>query len=223
MNARNEAGTSSAETTVRYVHSYDSSRRWKDFNACGQAAVATLLDYHDRNPFGLEKSKYDPRDGMHHWENDAIIHRIKEGFPPDYFRGLFGTTPERIAEALRGAGLQATTSWSRDPAEGLRIWREAKEWISAGFPVIAIVDRGKLGGRPFAAHWAVVYRVAGSVVHLACTKNVDTLSEDRFLTAFACRFMPPPFNHAVVLSRPTLGQAMSHSPSTGSTDQHRGT
>jgi len=222
MNARNKAGTSSAGTTLRYLHSYDSSRRWKDFNACGQAAVATLLDYHDCNPFGLEKSIYDPRDGRHHWENDAVIDRIKAEFPPDYFGGLFGTTPGRIAEALTAAGLRATASWSRDPAEGLRIWREAKEWISSGYPVIAIVDRGKLGGQTFAAHWAVVYQVAGSVARLACTKNVAAVSEDQLLTSFACRFMPPPFNHATILCHPADGAAMTPSSSMGSVNRHHG-
>jgi len=205
MDARNKTSTSATGATVSYLHSYDSSRRWRDFNACGQAAVATLLDYHDLNPYGLEKSIYDPGDGRHHWENDLVIDRIRAEFPPDYFGGLFGTTPGRLAEALTAAGLQATASWSSDPAEGLRIWRKAKEWICAGFPVIAIVDRGKLGGRPFAAHWAVVYRVADSVTRLACTKNVAAVSEDQFLKAFACGFMPSTFNHATVFCRPAYG------------------
>lgn len=213
MNTRNTTRASATATTVGYLHSYDSSRRWRDFNACGQAAVATLLDFHNRNPFDLEKPVYDPKDGGHHWEDAAIIDRIKAEFPADYFDGLFGTTPRRITEALASAGLRATASWSKQSEEGLRIWREAKAWIGTGYPMIAIVDRGKLGGRPLAAHWAVVYRVSDSAVHLANTKNVLTVPEDRFLEAFACWFMPPPFNHCVVFCCPTDGISPTGSPS----------
>lgn len=209
-------------SSIGYLHSYDSSRRWRDFNACGQAAAATLLDYHGCNPFSLAKTVYDPRDGGRHWEDRRIIDRIKAEFPPDYFFGLFGTTPRRIAEALTScAGLQATASWSRSRTQGARIWREAKRWVGMGLPVLAVVDRGKLGGRPFAAHWVVVHRVVDSTVHLACIRNPATVSEDRFLEAFACRFMAPPFNHAVVFCRPADAEISASAPSTGSVNPRR--
>ncbi len=68
--------------------------------------------------------------------------------------------------------------------------------MDAGSPVIVILDRRKIGGgRPFAAHWAVAYRVEDTTVHLANTSGVEAASEASFLHAFRCRFMPKPFNH----------------------------
>lgn len=197
-----EGNNVSSEGDIDYLHSYYSSRPYVDWNKCGQAAVATLLDYHGLNPYGLEKPVYDARDGRYHWDDGEIVDRIKADFPPDYFLGLFGTSGGRIRDALVSGGLEAESVSSRDDSAGRRIWEEVKRSVSAGLPVIVIMDRGKLGGRPFAAHWGVVYRVENSTVRLANCKNCDTVPEARFLRAFHCGFMPPKFNHCAVFSRP---------------------
>lgn len=189
------------------MHSYHSSRPRVDWNRCGQAAVATLLDYHGLNPYGLKKSVYDEKDGRHHWESGEIIDRICEEFPPNHLFGLLGTTPGQLAKALRAAGLEASWAASRDGGEGRqKIWKEVKGLVKAGLPVTVILDMGKLGGRPLTAHWGVVYRVEDSEVRLANTKSVTTVPEARFLRAFKCWFMPPYINHCAVFARPkTVG------------------
>jgi hypothetical protein len=184
-----------------YLHSYRNVRPWVDWNRCGQAAVATVLDYHGLDPYGLSRPLYDERDGRYHWDDGEIIDRIKEEFPPDHAFGLFGTTPERIRDALASAGLEACTASSRGVREGLRIWEEVKSSAAAGQPVIVIMDLGKLGGRPFTAHWGVVYGVRHSTVRLANT-GMSRVPEELFLRAFRCRFMLPPFNHCAVFCRP---------------------
>ena len=173
-----------------------------DWNRCGQAAVATLLDYHGLDPYGLPKPVYDERDGLYHWDDGEIIDRIKEDFPPDHAFGLFGTTPGRIRDALASAGLEARVASSRGVSEGQRIWEDVKRSAAAGLPVIVIMDVGKLGGRPFTAHWGVLYGVRDSTVHLANT-GMSTVPEELFLGAFRCRFMLPAFNHCAVFCRPT--------------------
>lgn len=185
-----------------YVHSYYSSRPYVDWNKCGQAAVATLLDYHRLDPYGLEKSVYDARDGRYHWDDGEVIDRITADFPPDYFLGLFGTSGRRIRDALVSGGLEAESVSSRDAREGRRIWEKVKRSANEGLPATVIMDRGKLGGRPFTAHWGVVYGVEDSTVHLANCKGLNTVPEARFLRAFRCGFMPPGFNHCAVFSRP---------------------
>ena len=172
-----------------------------DWNRCGQAAVATLLDYHGLDPYGLPKPVYDERDCRYHWDDGEIIDSIKEEFPPDHALGLFGTTPGRIRDALTSAGLEAHTASSRRVREGRRIWEDVKRSAAAGLPVIVIMDVGKLGGRPFTAHWGVLYRVHNSTVHLANT-GMSRVPEELFLDAFRCRFMLPAFNHCAVFCRP---------------------
>lgn len=188
-----------------YLHSYAGTRRFADYNTCGQAAVAALLDYHALDPFGLRKTVHDARDGRYHWPDDRVIDRVKETFPPDNLFGLFGTTGDTIAEALAHAGLHARVASSADLQRGRGIWESAKQHANAGNPVVAIVDRGKLGGRPFTAHWVVVHKVAGSRVYLANYRKGTTtvvVPEATFVRAFRCRFAPAVFglNHCAVFA-----------------------
>ncbi len=188
---------------IDYLHSYHSSRPWVDWNRCGQAAVATLLDYHGLDPYGLKKPIYDQKDGRHHWSDGEIVDRICEEFPPDHLFGLFGTTPGQLVKALWSAGLEASWVASRNEGEGRQeIWKEVKRSVEAGLPVIVIMDMGKLGGRPLTAHWGVIYRIEDSTVHLANTKNITVVPEARFVRAFECWFMPPRFHHCAVFARP---------------------
>jgi hypothetical protein len=184
------------------LHSYHSWRPRVDWNRCGQAAVATLLDYHELDPYGLKQPIYDEKDGRHHWASGEIIDRICEEFPPNHLLGLFGTTPGQLAKALRSAGLEASWAASRNEGESSeKIWKEVKRSVEAGFPVIVIMGMGKLGGRPLTAHWGVVYRIEDSTVYLANTKNITTVPEAHFLGVFKCWFMPPRFHHCAVFAR----------------------
>jgi hypothetical protein len=177
-----------------------------DWNRCGQAAVAALLDHHRLDPYGLEKPIYDEKDGRHHWADGEIIDRICEEFPPNHLFGLFGTTPGQLAKALRSAGLETSWAASTDEGEGRqKIWEEVKRSVKANLPVIVIMDMGKLGGRVLAAHWGVVYRIEDSTVHLANIKNLTMVPEARFLRAFRCWFMPPHFNQCAVFTHLKTG------------------
>jgi hypothetical protein len=175
-----------------------------DWNKCGQAAVAALLDYHGLDPYGVKKPIYDEKDGRHHWASGEIIDRISEKFSPNHLFGLFGTTPDQLAKALRSAGLEASWAASRNEGEGRqKIWKEIKRSVEAGLPIIVIMDMGKLGGRLLTAHWGVVYRIEDATVHLANT-NVTMVPEAGFLSAFKCWFMPPSFHHCGVFARPKI-------------------
>jgi hypothetical protein len=200
------------------LHSYHSSRPRAAWNGCGQAAVATLLDYHGLDPYGLKKPIYDEKDRRHHWTSDEIIGRIREEFPPNHLFGLFGTKPGQLVKALRSAGLEASWSAAQNEGEGRqKIWKEVRRSVESDLPVIVMMDMGKLGGRPLSAHWGVVYWIEDSTVHLANTKNVAMVPEPLFLRAFACWFMPGRFHYCGVFARPkTVGapnnRTSAHSP-----------
>ena len=189
------------------MHSYHSSRPRVDWNRCGQAAVATLLDYHGLDPYGLNKPIYDENDGHRHWADGEIIDRICEDFPPNHLFGLFGTTPGQLGKVLRSAGLEARWVSSTNIGKGRQqVWEQVKRSVAASLPVIVSMDMGKLGGRPLSAHWGVIYRVRDSYVHLANTKNITLVPEARFLRAFECWFMLPRFHHCAVFAHPkTVG------------------
>ena len=94
-----------------------------DWNRCGQAAVATLLDYHKLDPYALKKPNYDGKDCRLHWVDGEIIDRICEDFPPNHLFGLFGTTPCQLERALRYAGLEASWAASMNQGKGRqKIW-----------------------------------------------------------------------------------------------------
>jgi hypothetical protein len=169
--------------------------------------VATLLDYHGLNPYGLNKPIFDVNDGRRHWADGEIIDRIGEDFPPDHLFGLFGTTPGQLTKALRSAGMEASWTASTNSGKGRQqVWEEVKRSVEAGLPVIVSMDMGKLGGRPLSAHWSVIYRIGAPYVHLANTKNITMVPEALFFRAFACWFMIPRFHHCAVFAHPkTVG------------------
>lgn len=187
------------------IHCYRAGRPG-GWNRCGQAAVATLLDYYGLDPFGLRKPVYDPKNGRRHWDPGEVVDCIAREFPPDHLFGLFGTTARRIDAALASYGLKVRVARSRKAAQGRRILSDIKEFASSGSPSIVLLDMGKLGGRPFTAHWAVVCRAEGSAVYLAnCGRRPTAVPEERFLSAFRCRFMPRGLNHCAIFAHPPFG------------------
>jgi hypothetical protein len=142
------------------------------------------LDHYGLNPYGLERPVYDELDGRYHLSDDQIIDRIKERFPPDNFFSLLGTTGDQIGKGLTDVGLQTHVAYSVNPSDGREIREDVKRWTNQGFPVIIIVDRGKLGGRPLTARWGVVYKVADSQAYSANSKGTPAVPEARFLRAF---------------------------------------
>jgi hypothetical protein len=173
-----------------------------DWNRCGQAAVATVLDYHRLDPYGLNRPIYDENDGHCHW-----VDRICEDFPPDHLFGLFGTTPGQLGKVLRSAGLQARWAASTNTGKGRQqVWEQVKRSVEAELPVIVCMDMSKLGGRLLSAHWSVIYRIGDSDVHLANTSNTTMVAVASFLRAFECWFMLPRFHHCAVFAHPkTVG------------------
>jgi hypothetical protein len=190
-------------TGLRYLHSYHASRP-EDWNRCGPAAAATLLDHHGLDPYGLERPVYDPRDGRHHWRDGRVIDRISGDFPPDKLFGWLGTTGDRLRDVLSHAGLEARAV--RSAGTGRGTWAEVEESVSAGDPVAVMLDLGELGGRRFAAHWAVVHGMRGSVVRLANCRGRSRVAKGDLLRAFRGRMVPAGFRHCAVFAR--RGQAI---------------
>jgi len=163
--------------------------RRSDWNTCGQAAIASLLAHFHAGPFAGGAS---PDDG-------AAIDRVAAEFGPDLPWGL-GTSVWRIAAALRRHDLDCDVVHTGWFGHGLRRALDRVTVHAArGIPVPVCLDDGRLGGRPWAAHWAIVLRVSEAHVTLGNAGRAE-LPLDRFLAAWRCRHLPPPYHHCAVLA-----------------------
>jgi hypothetical protein len=163
-----------------------------DWNTCGQAAAATVLAFHAAGPFAAGAA---PDDG-------AAIDHVRSGFPPDLPFGL-GTSPWRLAAALRAHGLDAEVMRAGPFGAGLaRAWSRVREHAAGVGPVPVCLDDGLLGGAHGGVHWAVVLDADADGVRLGNAGRAGVLPLGRFLAAWRCRHLPWPFDACAVLAGP---------------------
>jgi hypothetical protein len=168
------------------------SRPGRDWNTCGQAAVATLLAFHRLGPFA----------GGADLDDAAAIDRVSAAFPPDLPFGL-GTSAFRMAAALRRFGLPVERLHSGWFGRGFeRVLARVRARTACGDPVPVCVDDGMLGGAPGGAHWAVLTRLAGDEVWLGNAGPAAAIPLERFITAWRCRHLPYTHNHCALVVDP---------------------
>lgn len=186
---------------IEYFHSYYSGPPQTKWNTCGQAAVAAMLDFHGAS-MSTERSEYDTADERSHWPQHTAINEIKAHHPPDRVFGCFGTGPDQIVRALRYRGLWAQADRARTPVELRDLWTRVERSIDLSLPVITILNRSKLGARPFLAHWAIAYCIQDSKVLVANTDGVSELSEATYRWAMNGWWMPPSYRNCTIFTAP---------------------
>ena len=173
-------------------HAYVNSRPDVDWNTCGQAAIASITDFHGLNPYNL------PRVGQYWDDGTAIDAVINGGFGADVIFG-WGTTGGRIRDALNSYGLHAEVGYSGLFSAGWEDqWEALKRYVTQRLPVPVLVDVGALGGSWWTAHWPIVYRIEGGQVYLGNPIGSAMVDEATFLSAWHCWFLPYGFNHCAV-------------------------
>lgn len=177
-----------ATAALTYLHAYMNIRP-VDSNACGQAAIATILDFHGKDPFGLSRSKVDAVDGKLYWDDSAAIDAvIAAGFGPDTPRGLFGSTPSRLQGALAHFGLNAQVTYNT-AANADAAWQTLQTFVAQGRPVPVLVDCTNIGGPKFGLHWAITYRIENNQVYLGNWRS-EPFPRQVFMDAWKCSFIP---------------------------------
>ncbi|SNY39068.1 hypothetical protein [Paractinoplanes atraurantiacus] len=186
-------GAAARADQLTSLFAYRNYRAGVDWNTCGQAAIATIADFHGRDPYQL------PRQGNGHWDDgQAIDAVIAGGFGPDVVFGL-GSSGGRIRDALQSYGLTASVGYSGFASAGWQDqWATLKAYVSYRLPVPVLVDVGALGGSWWTAHWPVVYRIADGQVYMAAAAGSAVVDEATFLRAWHCWFLPYGFNHCAV-------------------------
>jgi hypothetical protein len=185
-----------------YIHCYRNYRANVDWNTCGQAAIATMVDFWKFDPWGLPRDRHDPRTGTGHWDDGVAIDAvIGDGFKPDVVLGL-GTTGGTVRNALQYYGLSdAAVAWSGAFSAGWEDrWRELRDYLRQDFPVPVLLDCGALGGTWHTAHWAIALRNAEGRVTLGAMNGLgeSNPTEEDFLHAWHCWFLPAGLNHCGV-------------------------
>jgi hypothetical protein len=184
---------------LSYIHAYINYRPKVDWNTCGQAAMGTLLDFHNLDPYHLARTVVDGQDNQNHWFDGDIIDALKaDGLDSDNPFGL-GMTVFRVRDGLRKWGLRADAAYSGFLYQGWQsLWDSLQQYVAAGIPVPVLIHLGDIGGPMFTAHWPIVYRIDGGMVYLGNCGWAPQVAVDQFLVAWQCRFLPYTYNHCGV-------------------------
>ncbi|WP_211294266.1 hypothetical protein [Lentzea kentuckyensis] len=166
---------------LKSLQTYTNFRPDVDWNTCGQAAIASILDYHGIDPWGLSRSHG-------RWDDGAAIDRvIADGFGPDIVFG-WGSSGGRIAAALRHYGLCARSRGVFFQGGWAAAWPELQNLLERDLPVPVLLDLGRLEGKNYVFHWAIAYAYDDQRVHLASV-GTTTPTHQQFLDAWRCDFI----------------------------------
>jgi hypothetical protein len=167
-------------------------RPGRDWNTCGQAAVATVMARFGVGPFVP---------WLPPLTDAEAIDQVCLGFPPDVPLGL-GSSAPRLAACLRGAGLEVEhvhSGWFGRGA-GTALER-VRAHLGRDLPAIVCLDQGLLGGPAWSAHWAVALGLDGDRVRLGNAGPSAELPLAAFVRAWRCRHLPFTHNHCALLVR----------------------
>ncbi len=182
---------------LRALHSYNNLRS-QPANTCGQAAIATMVDFFGLNPYGLRRSVRSSVDGRLHYDNDQLVGRVYGDYGPNWPWPNGVTTRETILLALRAYGLRCEELYPAAFADGAEPRRWLVEWIvGRRQPVIVLVDPKGAGihTADFKLHWCMVSSVGGAGVRVASWQHMFNVPWERFLHGWHCWFVPYPNNY----------------------------
>ena len=127
---------------VRSLYAYGNGDALNERNACGPAGVATLLTHCELLPATIDS-----------------LRRIEKSHPPDLFGGRFGTSPWRIAAALRDYGVPAVMPINRVA--------DLRDAIADRNPVLCVIQNEPgLFGMRAGAHWLVAHAYDATGVYV---------------------------------------------------------
>jgi hypothetical protein len=173
-------------------------------STCGQAAMATVLDWFGLNPFGLPRvarGQGDADDGRLHFDNSAFVGELTRRYPPLELNTPWGrirlTLREDLARALDDFGLKCEQRWPRAFSSGEEAREELVDWLQrTGNPVITLLDIPKMWPQqsPYTLHWGVIYSCGQDGVAMASWHQTFGIPWNMFMRAWHCEGLPHPNN-----------------------------
>lgn len=148
-------------------------------NFCGQAAVASVLEYYGR--VGAYRSP------------QHLIDAVCMRWPPDNFGGALGTSSNQLIRALEAHGLNAVAMslepWFPggfiNPANQVA-WHPYRDMVerhvNRGHLAICLVKTTKVGGQSWGLHWCVFAEIVASSLRVCNAFDATGGYADRIMS-----------------------------------------
>lgn len=170
----------------------------QEWNTCGQAVIASFVNWTGKNPYKLQKKWRGP-DGNTHYDPTELIGRVFKDFGPNWpwMNGV--TVRETIMGAFNQYGIKNSEWFPGAFSNGDDARAQLTDWIAKyKKPVIVLVDTGKPifggSGANFGLHWCTVYAYDDHGVRIATWDKSYTVPWKPFMEAWHCWFLPYPNN-----------------------------
>lgn len=190
-----EEASKSGRIGLPYYFSYDSYSQSAD-NTCGQAAIASAVDYYGLNPYNLQR-KFKGADGRLHFMPDEILGNVFRDFGPNWPLMNCVTVRETIMSAFNTYGLKCDEGYTPAFGNGEDVRADLKNWMAANRPVIVLLDQGSkmFGGPAYVPHWCTVFGYDDNYVYVSSLGDMITATWQDFMDAWHCWFLPYPNNY----------------------------
>lgn len=172
----------------------------KKGHTCGHAAIASILDFFDRNPWRLKRTERGQEaadDGRLHFP-DILVDQIYRSYPPKDWYFLKFCSREKIIDALRDAGLVTNDSFKGAFEKSGFYIENLKIWIAKyKMPVIVLLDCHNLS--PYVDglkegwhryHWGIIFGFNADYVLMGSWKRVYKIPWSGFIHSWACGALP---------------------------------
>lgn len=184
---------------LSYYYGYDNYSQ-SESNTCGQAVIASAVDFYGLNPYNLQKNYKGP-EGRLHFVPDEILGNIYQNFGPTLNLVTFRET---IRIALANYGLKSDEAYAGVIDNGENAKADLKSWIAKyQLPVIVLLDQGsKMFGSNisnYTPHWCTVFAYDDNNVYIGTWGGeVITANWQDFMDAWHCWFLPYPNNYYMI-------------------------
>lgn len=180
-----------------YFFNYDNFSKQAS-NTCGQAVIASLLDFLDKNPFELSRDFHSPIDDRHHYAPDEVLTKVVERFGPNWPIKGGMTVRKQIKRALTAFGIEFTEikhPFLTPPKEAIN--RLICHVSSQQMPAIVLLDAHQLDKKAsrFTLHWAIVYAFDTRHVHIATWGKNIAVTWQTFIKSWRCKWITYPYNY----------------------------
>lgn len=179
--------------------------------SCGHAAIATLLDFHDKCSYPLKRLDYGTgyaNDGKKHFSND-LVDRVFNDYPPANVFGIKFTVRESILMAMKKNGIKAEEAYSGAFGNGEHEKGILMDWIRKyKLPVLVLMDCHVLSkhvkwwqGNPpgwYILHWGFIVGYDSSNVIFASWGEIKTIPWKAFMESWHCPGLPYPNNYYAI-------------------------
>lgn len=205
-NAGTRPALSQTPIGQRYIYSHDNMPVGHLLRgaSCGQAGVASMLDYWDVNPYRLPRVPTKlARDGRLHFP-DELTGRVLADYPPANVFGIRFTVRETIIGALRKNGFTVDESYAEFNGDGSFERDHLVEWLTKHpkIPLICLLGLADAetnrDGWYESLHWGLIHAVSATTVWMASWHKVVPYTWAQFMAAWHCRLLPYPNNYYAI-------------------------